>query len=97
MTELHFEAPVGLRILRSRFMGITAWKTNEDQPSLWWSSSERKWLPHGAVTTPASTHAPCGSYKAFLRHLKKHQDQLKGYEVMLVSRYIGFNVTAFPA
>jgi hypothetical protein len=26
--------------------------------------------------------------------LKKHQEKLKTYEVVLVSRYIGYNVTA---
>lgn len=95
MTELVFEAPVGLRILRSRFHGVTTWHTNDDQPSLWWSFAERRWINRSVPGS--SNYAPCGSYKAFLRHLKKHQEQLKGYEVVLVSRYIGYNVTAFPA
>lgn len=87
MTRLHFEAPIGQRILRSRFMWITTF--GGDEP-LWWDGKQWTTSP----TSGYSNCATCHSYKAFLRHLKKHKESLKGYEVVLVHRYIGFNIVA---
>jgi hypothetical protein len=92
---LGFEAPMGQRIMNSRFMGVTAWTLSNEQPPLWWCYKTRKWvtstldLPEGG-----STHAPCRSFKAFERHLKKHVAELEGYEVILVSRFEGYKITA---
>jgi hypothetical protein len=82
-------------ILNSRFIGITTFTRDNDQPPLWWCYKTRKWvtstldLPQGG-----STHAPCRSYKAFERHLKKHVAELEGYEVILAHRFEGHDVTA---
>ncbi len=93
--NITFEAPIGQRIFRSWFMGITVF-CNDDQPSLWWCYATHKWLP---ITTPmplgASSHAECNSYRAFLRHLRKHPE-LKGYEVILVSRFHDNDIIARP-
>lgn len=89
MTDWHitFEAPVGTRILRGPFFGIT---TFGGEQSLWWDGKRWSTEPKG----PCWTHANCGSYKAFLRHLKKHSKELHGYEVVLVSRFVGHDITA---
>jgi hypothetical protein len=90
-----WDAPLGQRILNSRFMGITTFTRNNDQPPLWWCYKTRRWvtstldLPDGG-----STHAPCRSFKAFRRHLKKHLTELQGYDIILVSRYDGHDITA---
>lgn len=92
---LLFEAPWRQRILRNRFIGITTFSIREEGDKyhpLWWDGKCWSENPNGA----ASSHAPCRSYRAFRRHLKKHQESLKGYEVVLVNRYIGHNITAFP-
>ncbi len=84
--NITFQAPLGQRILRRWFMGITVFR-DDDQPPLWWCHATRKWV---TIATPmplgGSTHADCFSYKAFLRHIRKHPE-LKGYEVILVSRF----------
>jgi hypothetical protein len=90
-----WDAPLGQRILNSRFMGVTTFTRNNDQPPLWWCYKTRRWvtstldLPDGG-----STHAPCRSFKAFERHLKKHSTELQGYDIVLESRYKGHNITA---
>ncbi len=93
--NITFEAPLRERILRNQFMGITVFR-NDDQPSLWWCNATRKWV---TANTPmplgGSTHADCKSYKAFLRHLRKHPE-LKDYEVILVSRFHDNNIIARP-
>lgn len=94
MTRVEFEAPVGLRILRSRFSGITTYTLNPEAPYLWWDFDNKRWVDR--AVPGSSSHAPCRSYKAFLRHIKKHHEMLKGYEVVLFSRYVGYNISAFP-
>jgi hypothetical protein len=92
---LGFEAPLGQRILNSRFIGITTFTRDKDQPPLWWCYKTRRWVTSIVdATDGASTFAPCRSYKAFERHLKKHVAELEGYEVILVSRFDGYNVNA---
>lgn len=75
--EITFQAPVRQRILRRYILGITTFD------GLWWCYETKRWVeePKGS----ASTHASCKSYKAFLRHIRKHPE-LKGHEVILVSR-----------
>jgi hypothetical protein len=93
---LGFEAGTRKRHLNSRFMGITTFTLDKDQLPLWWCRKTRKWVTSIVdATEGASTHAPCRSYKAFERHLKKHVAELEGYEVILVSRFDGYDVTAW--
>jgi hypothetical protein len=90
-----WDASYGQRILNSRFIGITTFTINQEQSRLWWCYKTRRWVT--LIYTPTSdlsTHAPCKSYKAFERHLKKHAAELYGYEVILVSRFEGHDVTA---
>ena len=90
-----FDAGLRERVLNSRFMGVTTFRRTDDQPSLWWCYKTRRWVT--LISTPTSdlsTHAPCKSYKAFQRHLKKHAAELQGYDVVLVSRFVDQNVTA---
>ena len=82
-------------ILNSRYTGITTWTRDNDQPPLWWCHETRRWVTSTLdLKGSGSTHAPCRSYKAFERHLKKHVAELEGYEVVLESRFHGYNVTA---
>jgi hypothetical protein len=91
--NITFEAPHGQRILRCWFMGITTFR-NDDQPSLWWCNATRKWVTaRSSMPMGGSSHAPCKSYRAFLRHLRKHPE-LKDYEVILVSRFHDNNIIA---
>lgn len=76
-----FDAPAGTRVLRSRFFGIT----NFD--GLWWSYRQRKWVED--LVGAGSSHAPCGSYKAFLRHIRKHPELTSA---TLVSRFVGHDI-----
>ena len=76
-----FDAPLGERILNSRFIGIT----NFD--GLWWDYELKKWVPEIVGKEGGSTHAPCRSYKAFLRHIRKHPELKKA---ILVSRFEGY-------
>lgn len=106
--EIIFEAPKGTRILRGRrnFCGIhIQWKEGEP---LWWDRESRRWMTHeqwkrswltneqgkGRSSAGCTSHAPCRSYKAFLRHLRRHADVLRGHEVTLVSRFLGHSVIA---
>jgi hypothetical protein len=76
-----FEAPAGTRILRGRFLGITTFD------NLWWCYSQRKWVED--TRGSGSSHAPCRSYKAFLRHIRKHPELTSA---TLVSRFEGHNI-----
>lgn len=89
--QITFEAPYGQRILKSQFRGITTWR-KDDQPILWWDHDKREWTTDLEGRGICSTHAPCRSYKAFLRHIKKHAHMLQGYDVELMNRYIGYCV-----
>jgi ubiquinone/menaquinone biosynthesis C-methylase UbiE len=93
--NITFEAPLGQRILRNRFTGITVFGESS-QPFLWWCHATRKWVTSNTpMPQGGSTHADCKSYRAFLRHLRKHPE-LKGYEVYLVSRFRDNNIIARP-
>ena len=91
--QITFEAPLGQRLLNTYIDSITSRRKTDEQPFLWWCYKTRQWvddvkkLPQGG-----STNVRCRSYKAFLRHLKKHPE-LKGYQVILMNRYIGYNIT----
>lgn len=90
-----FQAGLGQRILNRGFLGITTFTLDKDQPPLWWCYETRKWVTSTLdIKRDGSTHAPCRSYKAFERHLKKHVAELEGYDVILVSRFEGHDVTA---
>lgn len=79
--EITFQAPMGQRILRRYILGITTFD------GLWWCHETKRWVDDvRKAPGKASSHAPCKSYKAFLRHIRKHPE-LKGHEVILVSRF----------
>ena len=85
-----FEAPVGTRILSSRFIGITTLHLE-----YWWSYQHKKWLPIAQQGDEgASSTVHCNSFKAFKRHLKHHHELIYAEKVILVSRFIGHNITA---
>lgn len=88
MWQFEFDAPVGTRILGSRFTGITHFSFNKG----WFSYADNKWVD--TCAGPASSHAVCKSFKAFKRHLRKHPELKDVGEVILVSRFIGYNITA---
>lgn len=94
MWHFEFEAPVGTRILSSRFIGVTgiAWS------DMWWSHTHKKWL---TIKECEECNGDCStikyvrSFKAFKRHLRKHPELQAYSEVVLVSRYAGYNIRAF--
>jgi hypothetical protein len=92
--NITFEAPKGARVLRHWFMGITTFSI-DGNPSLWWCRKTKKWVTGEFLTDGGSSHVDCRSYRAFLRHLRKHPE-LKGYEVVLVSRFRDHNIVAMP-
>lgn len=92
MWHFEFEAPVGTRILSSRFMGITHYEEN-----LWWSYDYKKWTTLEECMKSkdgASNTVPCRSFKAFKKHLKNHPELKVVDEVILVSRFIGHCIKA---
>lgn len=91
---LEFQAPEGKRIQRY-FWSCTV--RDRREPSMWWVDDLGRWLPcddpdlkkycHGSHSKPIRT------LKAFCRFLRRHPE-LKGRDVALVNRYIGFDVIA---
>lgn len=97
--ELIYDAPVGTRIKRSRFIGTTAgWTARRDEvPTdriLWWNMDRRRWeLYKDCKGCNISSHCDePRSVKAFLRHVKKHRMELAGYRISLHSRFIGHDI-----
>lgn len=90
--EYKFDRPAGLRILRSRFIGIIHF--NGD---LWWSDDAQCWARpeefHEAGIGYSNT-APCNSFKAFKRHLRRHPNLAECGEVILVSRFRDCDIRA---
>ena len=85
-----FEAPKGKRILSSRFMGIKNYHQD-----IWWSLEHKKWVPSSQIEDGwVSNKADCRSFKSFKKHLQRHPElRFVGY-VVLVSRFVGYNITA---
>ena len=77
---IEFEAPAGTRILGRQFLGI---QTKDD---LLWCYEQRKWVGYGELKGRGTNTAPCRSYKAFLRHIRKHPNLT---QATLYSRYVG--------
>lgn len=66
--------------------GICVYHPDRDAELLWWSYTLRKWTSVEDAGR-CSSHAPCKTYRAFLRHLREHPE-LKGYEVTLVGQCV---------
>lgn len=81
-------------ILRYGFWGITHFNMGMD---LWWSHDLRRWMPYAEFVDRelnAWNTAPCHSFKAFKRHLRRHPIlQQVGY-VRLVHKYVGYSIEA---
>ena len=92
MWKYTFEAPVRTRILRSRFFGVITWCDD----GLWFERKSNKW--YKMEDTPnegyISNVARCSSFKAFKRHLRKHPKLKSQQEVVLRSRYVGYDIVA---
>ena len=89
MWKFEFDQPVGARILRSRFFGVT----NYDD--YWYDLDQKRWhSPDERTNGHASNYATCRSFKAFKRHLRKHPELRKASEVHLRSRYVDYNIVA---
>lgn len=106
---LEFEQPAGQRVLGHGFIGIECGWGDPDvtcDEVMWWDMDNRRWIrsaefPWGrgnsARDFTSTTMAPCRSYKAFLRHLRRHAGKVRGRDVRLVSRYMGCDIVARPA
>jgi hypothetical protein len=84
-----FEAPKRTRLSRY-YCGITIMNR-----SLWWVPSLRKWMEHPPKNHDYSNFCDCRTTKAFMRHLRKHKNELKDCKIVLVNRFVGHDVTAF--
>ena len=92
MWKFLFDAEEGTRILegRNNFFGVTLL----DGPvPLWWSENDRKWMPSVDIKGPYTNHAPVKGFRAFKRHLRNHPE-LQGLEVVLTSRFFGYDIYA---
>lgn len=97
MWKFEFEQPPGARILSGRFFGVCHYgHAQEDFVDLWWFDEARRWAPIDELNHKytASSHAPVRSFKAFKRHLRKHPELKQVEEVVLVSKFVGYNITA---
>lgn len=84
----------GQRILSSRFLWITHFDHTVD---MWWAEDLRKWTSTEEIEDTnswASNGCLCHSFKAFKRHLRKHPELRQLDEVILVSRYRGYDISA---
>lgn len=93
--HIEFEAPIGKRVLSSGYRGITLLTSD-----LWWDYEARDWVTGDVLRArkhSGSSHAPYRSYKAFLRHLRRHGTALKGQDVILCSHWVGHDITASPS
>lgn len=89
-----FEAPKGERIYKD-MCGIATLT----EPFLWWNKTKSCWETDqqrmkNADKNSYSSHAPCRTFKAFKRHLKKHVIVLKNSKIVLVSKYRKHNIFA---
>ena len=92
--DFDFEAPAGTRILGRDGLGIAVRGLTVDK-DLWWDHELRKWIP---LSDPggrkgSSNHAPCESFKAFRRHIRRHYESLRGHKVIFISRWVDHNVS----
>lgn len=106
--QFEFQAEAGRRVLRSRFIGIEAGWSDPETPCadvMWWDHDNRRWISDSAFpwgkdnperSFASSSCAPCRSFAAFKRHLRKHQHELGNRRVRLVSRFVGHDVIAIP-
>ncbi len=86
---MKFDKHKGQRIKRY-FQGVTNFSGQ------WWLCKSKIWvdeLPH-PLNEDAATIAPCKTYRACIRHIRKHPE-LKG-EPMFVSKYHNCNIYAKP-
>lgn len=93
---LDFEAPARSRILGRDYMWVTV---DWNEGTLWWDHSAREWITDEVRRerrTCCSSSAPCRSYKAFKRHLGRHEKTLRGRTVFLPLRWVGHEITARP-
>ncbi len=89
-----FDAPVGERVLK-RFHSVT---TFGPDVSLWWCHSTNRWVRYGEHQSRniGSHSRRVRSFKAFMRHLEAHPILEEAAEVVLVSRFVGHSIRAFP-
>lgn len=87
-----FDAPVNSRIFSRGFIGVTHFATAH----LWWNPYRRVWeTPESMLGNEVCTStAQCNSFKAFKRHLRKHPKLKELDEVILISRFIGYDIRA---
>lgn len=87
--RFEFEAPVGERMMK-RFIGVTTYSDFWYGDDAVWSKTLDKDQCYG------STANGVNSFPAFKRHLRKHPELRECESVILVSRFVGYNITAFP-
>ena len=100
--ELLWDQPPKNR-LHKQFNSICTWHDAKmlpdggvySLPNLWWHIGQRKWMEHIPEHHQGmSTSVECKSLRAFIRHLHKHDQQLRGYEVILSNRHRYYDVMA---
>ena len=89
MWQFEFQAPYGDQCKKS------GWAiTTHNVDNCWWSKDEKIWKDN-CKGGDHSTHAPCKTFKAFQRHLRKHTElQVENAEVFLISYCEGYDIKA---
>jgi hypothetical protein len=86
---MQFEKHKGSRIY-SRFIGVSV--NNSD--NCWWCKNKWMTIEDAYLTkSECSNFAKVKTFRAFKRHLKKYG--MKGIKYTLVSRFNGYNISAY--
>jgi len=88
--EFKFQAENGSRAMRQ--FDVVQIYYKPDQPGLWYYPSKKLWLA-GCTDSCQNFDRQPKTFKAFKRYLNKHPE-LRGYEVVLVSKWAGYDITA---
>ncbi len=92
-----FQAPERQRVHRY-FWCCTIMDHRE--PDLWWVDELNGFFPHGSPELKIHGHSnsskPIRTFKAFCRFLRRHPE-LRGRDVTLVNRYVGYDIIARAA
>ena len=87
--ELKYNAPIGRRAMKDCFNWVKVYEKDNNQESMWNPKGARFFDTDKSTKgiSKSSCMSGINSVKAFKRFLRKHGDNLKGYEVALCSKY----------
>lgn len=86
MWKLKFNAPKGCREMKNCFAWVDVYTLSDEQNPMWHYENQKGFSEKGTGSY-SSALIGINSVKSFKRFLRKHGDNLKGYEVRLQSKY----------